>query len=87
MHILLIDESFAKIKKEGKIVSLSKEEYQQYIVSLNAYRDFKNSIDTARDEGRAERDVEIAKKLKIRGMSYDKISEITDLTIEEIEKI
>jgi predicted transposase/invertase (TIGR01784 family) len=60
-------------------------------VSLNSYRDFKNSIDTARAEGKAEgrteRDVEIAKKLKIRGMSFDKISEITDLTFKEIEKI
>jgi len=26
----------------------------RFIVGLNAYRNFKNSIDTARDEGRAE---------------------------------
>jgi len=87
----LREKVFEKIFSVAEIAKLSKEEYQQYIVSLNAYRDFKNSIDTARDEGkvegRAERDVEIAKKLKIRGMSFDKISEITDLTIEEIEKI
>ena len=38
-------------------------------------------------EGRGERDMEIAKKLKSRGMPFEQISEITDLTIEEIEKI
>ena len=87
----LREKVFEKIFSVAEIAKLSKEEYQQYIVSLNSYRDFKNSIDTARDEGKAEgrteRDVEIAKKLKIRGMSFDKISEITDLTFKEIEKI
>ena len=83
----LREKVFEKIFSVAEIAKLSKEEYQQYIVSLNAYRDFKNSIDTARDEGKAERNIEIAKKLKISGMPFDKISEITDLTIEEIKKI
>ena len=33
---------------------ISKDEYEQYIFSLKAYRDYKNSMDTARDEGKAE---------------------------------
>jgi predicted transposase/invertase (TIGR01784 family) len=78
---------FEKMFAVAEISKLSKEDYQQYIVSLNAYRDFKNSIDTARDEGKAERNIEIAKKLKINGMPFGKISEITDLAIEEVEKI
>ena len=45
---------FEKMFSVAEIAKLSKEEYKQYIVSLNAYRDIKNSIDTARDEGKAE---------------------------------
>jgi predicted transposase/invertase (TIGR01784 family) len=44
-----------------------------------------------RAEGRAEgeqlKTIEIAKKAKTRGMSFDQISEITNLSIEEIEKL
>ena len=51
-------------------------------------------MDYAREEGRKiglaaakKAELEITKKLKISGMSFDKISDITNLTIEEIEKI
>ena len=47
----------------------------------------KNSLDYAKAEGKAEGKAEVAKRLKVAGMSVDKISEITDLTVEEIEKI
>jgi len=50
----LREKIFEKIFEAAEIAKLSKEEYEQYIISLNAYRDFKNSIDTVRDEGRAE---------------------------------
>jgi len=50
----LREKIFEKIFEAAEIAKLSREEYEQYIISLNAYRDFKNSIDTARDEGRAE---------------------------------
>jgi len=78
---------FEKIFTAAEIAKLSKEEYKQYIVSLNAYRDFKNSIDTARDEGKAEEKLEIAKELKVLGVPFDKISIATKLSIEEIERI
>jgi predicted transposase/invertase (TIGR01784 family) len=41
----LRERTFEKMFAVAEIAKLSKEEYQQYIVSLNAYRDFKNSID------------------------------------------
>jgi len=95
----LREKIFEKIFSVAEIAKLSKEEYKQYIVSLNAYRDFKNSIDTARDEGKAEglaegiekgeklKTIEFAKKLKTRGMPFDEISELTGLTVEKIEKL
>ena len=38
-------------------------------------------------KGRDERNLEIARKMKSRGMSFDEIAEMTDLTVEEIEKL
>jgi len=78
---------FEKIFSVAEIAKLSTEEYKQYIVSLNAYRDFKNSIDTARDEGRSERNIEVVKNLKSIGIPFDQISKATGLTIEEIEDL
>ena len=86
---------FEKIFAAAEIAKLTSEEYKDYIDSLNSYRDLKNSLDYAkkegreegREEGKAEKNLEIAKKLKAAGMLIDKISEITDLTIEKIEKI
>jgi predicted transposase/invertase (TIGR01784 family) len=42
---------FEKIFSITEIAKLSREEYDKYIASLKAYRDWKNSLDTARDEG------------------------------------
>jgi predicted transposase/invertase (TIGR01784 family) len=94
---------FEKMLSVAEVAKLTHEEYLQYIESFKVYRDYKNSIDSAmeegiekgiakgkiegRAEGKAEGKLEIAQKLKISGMSFNKISEITDLTVEEIEKI
>ena len=59
------------------------------------YRDLKNSIDTAREEGRKEgreegekkKAIEVAKKVKKKGYSFQDISEMTGLTIDEIEEL
>ena len=79
----LREKVFEKMFSVAEIAKLSTEEYKQYIVSLNAYRDFKNSIDTARYDEK----LEIAKELKNLGISFDQISIATKLSIEEIEKI
>jgi len=79
----LREKIFEKIFSVAEIAKLSKEEYKQYIVSLNAYRDFKNSIDTARDE----KAKEIAKELKKDNIPIELIVKYTNLTIEEIEKL
>ena len=83
----LREKVFEKIFAAAEIANLSKEEYKQYITSLNAYRDFKNSIDTARDEGKAEGKAEIAKNLLNLGIPIDTIIASTSLTKEEIEKL
>ena len=64
---------------------------RSYQESLKAYRDNQNTMDyavaTAKAAAKKERDVEIAKRLKQRGLTINAIAEITDLTREEIEKI
>jgi len=67
------------------------DEYLAYIDSLNSYRDLKNCMDTAEEEGRVkgktEEKIEIAKNAKVLGLSIKQIQKLTNLTKEEIDKI
>ena len=58
-----------------------------YEESLKTYRDQYSVIETARNEGREEEKIEIARLMKKYGDSIEKISAITGLTKEEIEKL
>jgi predicted transposase/invertase (TIGR01784 family) len=82
---------FERMFAAAEVARLSPEEYRAYVDSLNSYRDLQNCMDTAKAEGKVEgkveERVEIAKKLKTLGMPSCQISEITNLTKEEIEKI
>ena len=48
------DKVFDRLFKEAEIATFTPEELREYEDSLKAYRDIKNSIDSARREGRAE---------------------------------
>ena len=73
------------------------EEMREYEASKKAYRDIKNSIDTAKQEGLAEgleigmekgmnlRSLEIARKMLAKGMDEVSIMDMTGLTAEEIK--
>lgn len=72
-----------------------KQELREYEDSLNAYRDIKNSIDTAKEEGREEGRVEgiakeklaTAKRLLGMGLTQEQVAKGTDLSIEDIERL
>ena len=51
-------------REEAEIATFTPEELREYEDSLKAYRDIKNSIDTARKEGRVEEKIAIARNLK-----------------------
>lgn len=51
--------------------------------SLKYYRDLKNSLDTAKEEGK----IEVAKNAIAEGLPTDVIMKITGLTIQQIDKI
>jgi len=54
----LREKVFEKIFAAAEIAKLSEEEFNRYADSLKTYRDWKNSLDTARDEGEAKGKIE-----------------------------
>ena len=64
------------------------ERYISFETSKMAYRDIKNSVDTAKREGIAEgmekRSLEIARKMLAKGIDEATVKEITGLSAEHI---
>ena len=62
---------------------------QKYIMDQKAIEDagYDKGYDSGTLEGKKERSIEIAKKMKSKKMDIDDIIEITGLTKEEIEKL
>ncbi len=58
---------FSKLFEQAEIANFSDDEYAKYEDSLKSYRDLKNSIDTAFDEGRIEGKMEGKLEGKIEG--------------------
>ncbi len=71
----------------AEISKFNRKEYQEYEDSLKYYRDLKNSLDTAKEEGKNERNIEIAKEMLKENEDIKKIMKYTGLTIEEINKL
>ena len=83
----LQEKIFNKLFEQAEIANYSDEEYAEYEDSLKSYRDLKNSIDTAFDEGKIEGKIETAKKMKKKGYPIEAILEMTELSLEEINRI
>ena len=78
---------FSKLFGEAEIAKFTPTELKEYEDSLKAYCDIKNSLDTAKEEGREEKAIQIAKKMLDAGMDIDTIMRMTDLSKNEIEKL
>lgn len=84
---------FTRLFEQAEIAKFNPQELMQYEDSVNAYRDIVNAINTAKKdsfaEGKAEgieqRNIEIAKKMIEKGMALNDISEMTGLSITNIE--
>ena len=66
------------------------EQLKEYEDSLKAYRDVKNSIDTALEkgeEGMAKEKLSTARRLLSMGLSEEQVSAATELPLEEIQKL
>ena len=73
---------------KAEIAKFTPQEMREYETSKMAYRDIKNSVDTAKREGIAEgkeeRSLEIARKMLAKGIDEAKVKEITGLSAEHI---
>lgn len=85
----LCDKVFDRLFEEAEISKFTQQELREYEASKMAYRDIKNSVDTAKREGIAEgitqRNFEIARKMLAKGMKEATVLEITGLSAEEIQ--
>ena len=90
------DKVFDRLFKEAEIATFTPEELREYEDSLKAYRDIKNSIDTARREGEAKGRVEgrvegearekkaTIKRLLASGASVDIIAIATGMSKSDV---
>ena len=82
---------FQKLFGAAEIAKFTPDEKTKYEESLKYYRDLKNVVDTSFDEGKAEgkdeRNLEIGRQMKAKGMKINLIAKITGLSIDEIENI
>jgi len=82
---------FDKLFETAEIAKFTSEQARFYEDSLKYYRDLKNSLDTARDEGIVEgieKGIEkVAQNALRMGKSISEIVALTGLTEEQIEKL
>ncbi len=91
----LREQIFDKLFETAEIAKFTPDQVRSYEDSLKYYRDLKNSLDTAREEGKMEGLLEgkLEGKLEIafnalkKGLSIKDISELTGLSEKEIRNI
>jgi len=84
---ILQEEVFEEAFKVAEIANYTPDQRREYESSLKSYRDNINVIETAREEGREERTVEIARNLLFAGTNIETIATVTGLTKQDIEKL
>lgn len=83
----LRDKVFDRLFEEAEIAKFTKQELREYEASKIAYRDIKNSIDTAKREGIEEQQIKTAITMLADGMNVEQIVKYTGLTIEQIKQL
>lgn len=78
---------FVAAFKKAELSKLDAKESASYDNSLKTYRDMKGVIDTARDEGKLEGILEVAKAMKENGVDMGFILKVTGLSEQEINKL
>ena len=92
---LLTDFGFDRFFEEAEIAKFTPQEMREYETSKMAYRDIKNSADTAKREGIAEgmekgmnqKALDIARNMLADGVDINLIMKYSGLTQEQIEKL
>ncbi len=92
---LLTDFGFDRLFEEAEIAKFTPQEMREYETSKMAYRDIKNSVDTAKREGLAEgieigmnqKAQDIAKNMLAMGLSAEQVAKATQLPLEIIKNL
>jgi predicted transposase/invertase (TIGR01784 family) len=92
---MLREQVFEQLFDTAEIARFTPDQVRSYEKSLKYYRDMKNSLDTAFDEGRVEgkeegkneRDREIVRNGIQQGIDIKMIAQLTGLSEEEIKEI
>ena len=89
------DEVFTQAFEKAEIARFGQVDIESYEMNLKIYRDYKNTVDTAFDEGKMEGKLEgkmeekhdVARKMKAKGLSINDIVDLTGLSINEINAL
>ena len=81
----LRDKIFDCLFQVAEIAKFTPTELREYEDSLKAYRDLKNSLDTAEEKGEAKEKKSTIKRLLASGISVDIIAIATGLTHDEVK--
>lgn len=95
----LQDRIFTRLFEAAEIAKFTKEQYEAYEESLKVYRDWQNTIVTAEQKGmakgmaegiakgRMEQNIANTRSMKLAGLDYEIISQVTGLSKDEIDKL
>jgi predicted transposase/invertase (TIGR01784 family) len=78
---------FEQAFETAELAKYTDEERLAYENSLKIYRDLKGVIETAFDDGKTERNLEVGRIMKSEGETIEKIIRYTGLSKDEIEKL
>ena len=84
---IIADDVFNQAFEKAELAKFGQTELANYENSLKIYRDLKGVIDTAFDDGKLERSIEIAKSAKQMGLKIEDIIKLTGLSKDEIERL
>ena len=83
----LCDKVFDRLFEEAEIAKFTPQEIREYEASKKAYRDIKNSIDTAKREGRIEANIETAQRLLAMGLPTEQVAKATQLPLDMVQNL
>ena len=81
------DKVLERLFEEAEFAKFTTQEIREYEASKMAYRDIKNSIDTAKREGRIEANIETAQRLLAMGLPAEQVAKATQLPLDKVQNL
>jgi len=84
---VLNERIFKRLFEIAEIANYSRAELNEYRDSLKYFRDYANTIDFAEKKGEHKQQLSIARNMLDKGMDIDLVSELTELSVDEIKNL